>query len=85
MDEVPYTVLFRPQRGGLDEAMEEVSEVHCFEDLLWRLNGDPYLSRATRGNTLVNHYGFDRRIGWDTYIVTVGGIPRGFTSGPLSP
>ncbi len=79
----PSAVLFRPHRGGLDEAMAETREVHCLEDLLELLNGDPYLTPATLSNTRIDSYGFDARIGWHTYIVTVGGIPRGFTSGPL--
>ena len=42
--------------------------------------------------TMINGYGvlkvepylFDKRIGWDTYIVTLDGNAIGFTNGPLT-
>ena len=79
-------VLFRPQRGGLVEAMQEVTTVHCRAQLVEHLTTDrPWdIVRIAA----VEPYGRDDRIGWDTYIVTGecrdgSTVVIGFTNGQL--
>lgn len=78
--------LFREHRGLLAESMLTVREV-TLDDLR------TYVAGLTGGEVReveVKPYGFggkahfDRRIGWDTYIVTAPGFGvLGFTNGPL--
>lgn len=72
------TVLFRPHREFLDQAMAEVQEVTSIKDIE-RITG--------YSDITVEKYGppgkIDERIGWDTYIVCEGGRGCGFTNGPL--
>ncbi len=70
---------FRPQRGGLAEAMREVVEVENRDELAAHI-GYPILR-------VVPYGGIDERIGWDTYVVVArypyGDEIAGFTNGPL--
>lgn len=69
--------LFRPQRGSLDAAMAEVRKVATRAELATLLHApEDWISVEPYG-------GVDKRIGWDTYIVTVRGQGVGFTNGPL--
>lgn len=84
--------LFRPHRGGLEEAMKEVVDLPDFAALVAHLNTihgslnahfgvPPYKPEQVK----VEPYGgFDKRIGWQTYIVTVDGQAVGFTNGPMA-
>jgi hypothetical protein len=68
-------VLFRRHREFLDEAMKTVTEVNSIKDI-------EDITGYT--NITVEKYGgFDKRIGWDTYIVCENGRGCGFTNGPL--
>lgn len=76
-------VKYRPQRGGLAEAMSEVRE---FDGTVAQLNLliHPFIVSA------VKPYGFDARIGWDTYLVLATHpdwpaevYPVGYTDGPV--
>lgn len=70
--------LFRPQRGGLDEAMSEAIEVPDLATLVRYLDCAPSAIR-------IEDYGvFDARIGWQTHLVRVDDFPVGFTNGPLA-
>ena len=82
-------ILFRPHRGGLAEAMEEVKEVSSFDELVNMV--DTELSKFDHGlqideNTVkMSAYGYDHRIDWDTYSVVLKNYGvLGFTSGPLT-
>ena len=61
------TLLFRFHRGGLDESMQTVTEIHSMADLI-------NLTQEKWGDMLrgisIEPYGYDERIQWDTYIVT---------------
>jgi hypothetical protein len=71
---------FRPQRGGLAESMAETIEFASLDALRSYLQETlPVWVEAVE----VKPYGFDARIGWDTYIVTVNGMAVGFTDGPF--
>jgi len=84
--------LFRPHRGLLTEAMEEVVELKDKSELVshiihsWRCfpkHGYDFNSDTIK----VKKYCFDDRINWDTYIVTYekdGYVHvEGFTNGPV--
>ena len=32
----------------------------------------------------ITHVGYDPKIGWDQWLVTIGGVSVGFTDGPLA-
>jgi hypothetical protein len=83
-------VLYRPHRGGLDESMREVVEVNDLAQLVRHMRRGverwyPKDQLPTENNTKVEAYGYDRRIGWDTYLVTVNGQAWGYTDGNLEP
>ncbi len=80
---------FREHRGMLDDSMKTVVEVADREALVSLLQ-----SRLRDGVTFkdedlkIEPYVYDKRIGWDTYIVTIKGYGvAGFTNGtgPCSP
>ena len=80
--------LFRPHRGLLADAMAEVEEIKTLPDMVEKIKRDlePYAHNyVINENTVkVEPYGYDDRINWDTYIVTLkdyGVI--GFTNGNL--
>lgn len=71
--------LFRPHRGTLADSMADAVPVHSWHDIA-------FLTGFTV--SAIEPYGFDARIGWDTYIVLTDDMatPRqaiGFTNGPL--
>ena len=69
-------MLFRPQRGSLDDSMAQVQPVKTRADIE-RITGFKVVA-------IEPYYGFDARIGWDTYIVLTNGRSAiGFTNGPL--
>lgn len=72
-------VLFRRQRSGLAESVSKAVEVNSLEDvakLLLDIHFDLKLE--------CSHYGYDSRIDWDTYVITLNGDAVGFTNGPLT-
>jgi hypothetical protein len=79
---------FREHRGGLAESMETVVEVANRVELIIHL---AHLMERYPGTVVdfqkikIEPYGgWDERIGWDTYIVTLEGYGvLGFTNGPL--
>ena len=68
-------VMFRPQRGSLDEAMSEVEsmDMSSIRSLL--------VNRFGAGEIEVKPYCYDERIGWDTFVVLHNGRAVGFTNG----
>lgn len=76
---------FREHRGSLAESMKTVQEVKDKEELIEYLK--KYLSYwdfKDSFNLKVKPYWKDKRINWDTHIVTIEGFGVvGFTDGPL--
>lgn len=68
---------FRHHRGSLSASMETVVEVAGIAELVGALHAAGW----EPGKIEIMPYGFDDRIGWDTYIVTVDGAAAGFTDG----
>ena len=77
---------FRFHRGTLEDSMKAVWEVETIDDILQIFKDEfPMLSHLFNQDTVkIKPYGYDTRIEWDTYIVTIMGLgPVGFTDGPL--
>jgi hypothetical protein len=75
------TVKVREHRGSLNDSLATQVEI---ERTIYSLAS--YISqtlgyRVEPRDIEVNQYGFDDRIGWDTYIIIVKGSPFGFTDG----
>lgn len=66
--------------------METVQEFETKRDLIRYLKSDIGLSFLFYEHQLsIKHYSFDKRINWDTHIVTINGFGVvGFTNGGLS-
>lgn len=86
----------RKHRGTLTESMETVFEVEDFDHLVDAINKEPFapVQGAFGCRFVVSpeqvhvepYYGWDGRIGWDTYLVSIDGYGVwGMTNGPLKP
>lgn len=63
-------VLYRPQCGGLAEAMSKLKEFSSLKELL------DYLIKEYKGafnydSIFVYYYCYDNRIDWDTYVICI--------------
>ena len=65
-------ILYRPHRYTLDEAMAEVQEFKSIKEMCEYLVRQ-YESAFNVSNVYISYYGYDDRIDWETYVVTVGG------------
>jgi hypothetical protein len=76
-------VRFREHRGSLEESMDTLVVLRDRRDLIAHLRYilDPL--PVSDKKVTVRYYCFDEQTGWNTYIVTVGGRPVGFTDGRL--
>lgn len=74
---------FRPQRVTLAEALDEMVAVRTREELLRTVA--VMIGRTVSSDEVdLRHYGFDARIGWDTWMVTWRGMCVGYTDGPIA-
>ncbi len=77
-------IKYRDHRGSLDESMKTVQEFETKQDLVKYLKENcvvPFYGYNLR----MDHYCFDKRINWDTYIVTIKGFGVvGFANGLLN-
>lgn len=72
---------YRPQRELLEEAMLEVIEVTCLEDVRKFHNWEEF--GMSLGTLTCRYYGYDKRIDWDTWLVCQNGNGLGFANGEL--
>lgn len=77
------SVLFRPIRELLEDAMKEVVSISSLEEIRgFYMPDDPIFHM--KGKLKVRHYCFDSRINWDTWLVVdEEGRARGYTNGYL--
>lgn len=76
--------LFRFHRGSLEESMKTCVEVSTIESLLRVIEIEFECIIPLNAATLESKlYCYDSRIKWDTYLVSIGGMPVGFSNGPL--
>lgn len=69
---------FRPVRELLEEAMKNVVEFETLQELTALVTDD------SKAIVEFKHQGYDKRIGWDTYIVCVNGQAMGYTNGVVT-
>ncbi|MEN5103800.1 hypothetical protein [Brucella anthropi] len=73
---------FRFHRGSLADSMKTVKEVQNRDDLIALITDEVDLKPTDHIH--IKPYGYDKRIGWDTYMVKVDGFgPVGFLDGPM--
>lgn len=76
--------LYRTHRGTLVASLLTTRHMKSFADLKRHLRHMDFFFMGI-DNLEVKKYGegIDKRIGWDTYVVTINGNAVGFTSGPV--
>ena len=63
-------VIYRPHRGGLSEAMEDKQEFETIYELLdWLV--EEHMNAFKKEQVHLTYYGYDHRIDWETFLVTV--------------
>jgi hypothetical protein len=74
---------YRPHRRLLDESMAEVIDLTHRRSLVEHLakSLEQWGIDLTDGDVRVEPYGYDERIGWDTYIVTIRNKQQQLPSG----
>ena len=75
---------FREHRGGLAESMATTVDISTYIALLEYAHKllDPWDVKFDRLE--ITHYGYDERIEWDCYLVSVPGYGvLGYTNGPV--
>lgn len=69
----------REHRGGLDASMMTVAEIQPTFAALATFFSERHNTRYLVEQIAVRAYGYDKRINWDTHLVTVDGQAVGFT------
>lgn len=82
------SIKFREHKGSLSDSMETITEINSKQELVKviteRLGVYSHGLNISMDTIQINPYGFDTRIGWDTYIVTLSNYGVvGFTNGKL--
>ena len=78
------SVIYRPHRGGLREAMEEVNRFSNIDEMLSHIvkkHNEYSVKQITKEDIFFQLYDKDpdNRIGWNnTYIILIGSYPHGF-------
>ena len=75
---------FREHRQSLEASMRTVVFLETRAQLILHLRAVLAPVPVAEADILVRHYTFDKRIGWDTYLIVVRDYgPVGFTDGPI--
>ena len=69
----------------LEDAMRTCVELPDRAALMEYLATEFYFWNPTAENVTVEHYAYDERISWDTYLVCIDGKAALFTDGPVPP
>jgi len=69
--------LFRQQRGSLDASMETVKEVKTLDDV-WNLID--LKDFGIKKDLSIKHYCYDKRINWNTFIISNSKSVIGFSN-----
>ena len=67
--------LYRDHRGSLTDSMQTVKEMASFSELKAHVE-----NIHGRGEIEIKDYCYDKRIQWQTHIVTINGYAVGFTN-----
>lgn len=60
---------FREHRGTLAESLATTTEIHTRQELIDHLQ--PSFGSLKIKDVVFSHYGYDKRIDWDTWMVSV--------------
>ena len=63
-----YKIIYRPQCGGLNEAMEEAKEF-CSIDEMKDYLVKKYENAFDKSDITIEYYCYDERIDWETFII----------------
>ena len=63
------SILYRPQRGSLDESLEEVKTFNNLKEML-EYCVEEHEKAFDILDIYISYYCYDDRINWETYIVT---------------
>jgi hypothetical protein len=74
---------FRPQRGSIEKAMKEVKEIKSLIDFYNIAKEEKFDIEKYLHEISFTYLGFDKRINWDTYLVSVNGHGIGFSDGEI--
>jgi hypothetical protein len=76
----------RMHRGGLKESLATTVEIAPTKEALAAVISTSLEMDVSPSQIHVEPYGFDKRIGWDTYSIKVDGFGfYGFSDGPIPP
>ncbi len=70
-------LLFRFHRGSLEDSMETVMEIKSVKHFISHMK-KYWFFPFEKVNLQIRKYRYDERIDWDTFLVTLSGIPVGF-------
>lgn len=75
--------LYRPHRGSLADAMAEVVEIADIAALRAHVNAGlkKWNMEIGEGDLRLEPYGYDKRIDWNTYIVTMKNTRQNYPKG----
>ena len=75
-------VKFRFHRGLLEDSMDTVITVNSREDIAQAMSKE--LDMPVKSSSIgCKYYSYDKRVGWENYIITMGGNAIGFTDGEI--
>ena len=66
---------------SLAHAMAKVAEIHSRPQLIAYLQEHFDFWEVTEENVTIEKYGYDTRIGWDTYLISIDGKAALFADG----
>jgi len=72
---------FRPVRGGLKEAMEEVFESNSLPEILFRAFDGNEMAYGPLDTIELKYQGYDSRIDWESYLLIINGKVAGYIDG----
>lgn len=76
--------LVREHRGGLSESMATAQAVRDKAELVEIIRRGHYGAAVQPDQVHIEPYGYDDRINWDTYLITVDGYGVwGMANGPI--
>jgi hypothetical protein len=78
------TFRYRDQRGSLDASMKTVVELADKMALIKHLQDEYGFDRLRDADIEVTWYGYDSRIDWQTWLVSIDEHAVGFTDGPVA-
>ena len=77
------TFRYRDQRGSLEASMKTMVELADRAALVKHLQAQYGYERLRPEDIEVSWYGYDSRLDWQTYLISINDNAVGFTDGPV--